>query len=96
MANTPGDDGANIWFDGGYRMHASDTFMHQPVTSSPTTDAWVAGGAANDAGMALAPAFTPQGLRALYGTFYLTDSDHHTTKSRIEKVALQAISRELK
>lgn len=37
--------------------------------------------------MALAPAFTPQGLRSIFGTFYRTDYSGPTT-SRIENVAL--------
>ena len=41
--DSPNDDGANIWLDGGFRMEAADFLMWQPVTADPIAGAWTRG-----------------------------------------------------
>ena len=84
-ANTHNDDGTNVWFEGGYRMQVAGHFMSQSVTQSPIDDPWTLRQHQNGIGMAPGPVLTPQGLRAVYGTFY---DDRNTLISRIEKTLL--------
>ena len=87
-ASTPNDDGANVWVDGGYRMSAADYFLYQRLPADPLSDPWTRGNR-NDLGLALTHlCTTPQGLRAIYATHYLTDSDSSPPVSRIERVDL--------
>ena len=65
------DDGVNVWIDGGHRMHFADAPAWQPVSADPILDPWTLGSSAGfDFDMALGAIITPQGLRALYQTYY--------------------------
>jgi len=86
-ANTIGDDGVNVWFDNGYRMHSAGRFYSQTVSQDPVNDPWTKGGFAGG-GMANGPIIVPGGgPKALYDTFYIVDTGPEVI-SRIEKVDL--------
>ena len=82
-ASTPNDDGANVWLESGYRMEAADYIMWQPINADPIAGAWTRGERLD--GMAHAPAMTPQGLRALFSTFYHDECPGNRCLSRIDK-----------
>ena len=82
------DDGANVWLDGGYRVHMGNTFLSQGISADPIDDGWTAGVDAEFGGMAIGPIVRPDGtlqIRAVGGTFY---SDSGGFTSRIEQVRL--------
>ncbi len=39
-ATSPNDDGANVWVDGGFRVHLGDSVLLQPVARDPIADPW--------------------------------------------------------
>ena len=84
--DTPNDDGANVWLEDEWRVEAGDYLLSQPAAADPLTGAWSRGVALS--GMAHSPAFTPQGLRALYSTFYHDDCPGYDCLSRIDKRTL--------
>ena len=70
-ATAPMDDGVNVWLDGGYRMHFADAPAWQLASDDPILDPWTLGSVSGfDFDMALGTILTPQGLRALYQTYY--------------------------
>ena len=70
-AAAPSDDGVNVWIDGGHRMHFADVPAWQPVAADPILDPWTLGSSVGfDFDMALGTIITPQGLRAIYQTYY--------------------------
>ncbi|MEE2941750.1 MAG: family 43 glycosylhydrolase [Planctomycetota bacterium] len=70
-ATAPSDDGVNVWIDGGHRMHFADAPAWQPLSADPILDPWTRGSDVGfDFDMALGAIITPQGLRALYQTYY--------------------------
>ena len=70
------DDGANVWFDGDYRMQAAEGLFYQLKTADPIADPWSA--VLDDEGelrelpypanYAPGVVVTPQGVKALFGT----------------------------
>jgi len=83
--NTMGDDGVNVWFDDGYRMHAAGTFYSQTIAQDPINDPWTKRGFSGD-GMASGPIVIPNnGPKALYDTYYLDQGDDGSI-SRIERM----------
>ena len=83
------DDGANVWIDGDYRMAAADHIFFQPVSADPITDPWqYQPGRPSSYDALLGPIITPEGLRAIYGTFY-DDSSPATLVSFIDAVQLR-------
>lgn len=67
----PNDDGGNVWIDQGYRMEFADSVFHQPVGDDPILDPWLCDYDGDyDHDMAVGPIITPQGLKALYNTYY--------------------------
>ena len=81
------DDGANIWFDGQYRMHVSERFFYQSTSANPLSDPWLDGGDSFD-GMAKGPIAEPVSTfpkPAIYATYYL---DSGTLPSRMDLVRL--------
>ena len=64
------DDGGNVFFDGEYRLQASEHVMFQKKNRDPISDAWEVADEELPpiANYAPGPIHTPQGLRALYGT----------------------------
>ena len=73
VAPTPklgNDDGGNVFFDGAYRLQASEYVMFQTKDQDPISDAWEVADEELPpiANYAPGPIHTPQGLRALYGT----------------------------
>ncbi len=70
-AATPSDDGVNVWFDTGYRLHFGDVPLYQAATADPILDPWLAASTENyDFDNALGPIRTQGGLRAVYDCFY--------------------------
>ena len=70
-AAAPSDDGVNVWIDGGHRMHFADVPAWQPVAADPILDPWTLGSSVGfDFDMALGAIIMPQGLRAIYQTYY--------------------------
>lgn len=65
------DDGANVFIDGGYRMHFGNNVLYQTVDADPILDNWRY---ANDGivdGMALAPVVTTAGRpKGVIATWY--------------------------
>ena len=73
VAPTPklgNDDGGNVFFDGDFRLQASEHVMFQTKDQDPISDAWEVADEELPpiANYAPGPIHTPQGLRALYGT----------------------------
>ena len=61
----------NIWLDGGYRMNFTDRSFYQLASVGPIGDPWTAGSNENyNFDNALGPIITPQGLKAIYDTYY--------------------------
>ena len=90
-ANAASDDGANIWFDGGYRMHVGERFFYQSVSDHPIHSPWLDGGAAFD-GMAMAPATEPASTfptPSIYATFY--NDGVVELPSRMDRVVLSGV-----
>lgn len=79
----PNDDGANIWIENDYRLHVAGHVWYQYPASStdPLIAEWKEGRGEAFDGMAHAQITTPEGLNAVYGTFY---DDAKTLRSRIE------------
>ena len=68
----PNDDGGNVWIDQGYRMEFADSVFHQLVSDDPILDPWECDFDGDyDHDMAVGPIITPQGLKALYNTYYI-------------------------
>jgi len=84
-AKTVGDDGVNVWFENGYRMHAAGWFFSQTISQDPIDDPWTKRGFSGD-GMAQGPIIVPNGgPKALYDTWYV-DDDPDNVISRIERI----------
>ena len=70
------DDGANVWFDGDYRMQAAEGLFYQLKSADPIADPWSAVLDDEDelielpypANYAPGVVVTPQGVKALFGT----------------------------
>ena len=63
------DDGANIWNDGEYRLHAGNTVLYTRIDEDPMTARWKYANNGIVDGMALAPVITPN-LKGLIATWY--------------------------
>jgi len=85
--DTIGDDGVNIWFENGYRMHAAGWFYSQKVGQDPVRDPWTKRNEAGG-GMAKGPIIVKGGPKATYDTF-ATGDDSKKTISRIDRVDLK-------
>ena len=66
------DDGGNVWLDAGYRMEFGARYpFYQLDTADPIDDTWYHQVDSDyDVDMAVGPIITPQGLKALYNTYY--------------------------
>ncbi len=70
-ATVASDDGVNVWFDGGYRMHFGDIPLYQSTFADPLVDPWLeAERDGYDFDNALGPLRTSNGFRAIYDCFY--------------------------
>jgi len=70
-ATVASDDGVNVWFDGGYRMHFGDIPLYQSTSADPLVDPWLeAERDGYDFDNALGPLRTSNGFRAIYDCFY--------------------------
>ena len=69
-ANTPQDDGANVWIDGDYRISFNDVIMYQSVSDDPISDPWqIYEDPEYEADMALGQVITPH-FKGIYSTYY--------------------------
>ncbi|MHC4499440.1 MAG: family 43 glycosylhydrolase, partial [Planctomycetota bacterium] len=75
----PNDDGGNVWIDGGYRMEFAENIFYQLESAHPLYDSWTV---YNDPDynhdMAVGPIITPQGLKAIYNTYYEDSSPFYS------------------
>lgn len=80
-----GDDGANVYIEGSYRIHMSEKIYSQKLTDDPIKDPWTKHECDTDAcdGMAHAPILNKHGLKATYGTWY---NDEKPIWSRIDLI----------
>jgi len=76
------DDGANVWFDGKYRMQAGEFIFYQERHLDPIEDPWSAGQELpSPANYAPGQITTPEGLRALYTTTGPVDDEKNPKNS---------------
>lgn len=69
-ANTPQDDGANLWVDGNYRMAFNNVIMYQSLSDDPMLDPWhIYDDPDYEADMALGQIITPH-FKGIYSTYY--------------------------
>ncbi|MEM7532498.1 MAG: hypothetical protein AAF639_09995, partial [Chloroflexota bacterium] len=67
----PNDDGGNVWIDQGYRMEFADRVFYQLESDDPLADPWSRVVDMDyDTDMAVGQVITPNGLKALYSTYY--------------------------
>jgi len=68
----PNDDGGNVWLDQGYRMEFGAQYpFYQLESADPIYDTWYHQVDSDyDVDMAVGQIITPQGLKALYSTYY--------------------------
>jgi len=64
------DDGANVFFDGDYRVHVGQNILYQKKSADPIADPWQDQSLDDFDGMAHGPIVTTQGLKALITTWY--------------------------
>ena len=84
------DDGANVWIERvagkDYRMHTGEGFLVQEMKSGvdPVSSPWtILKESASFGGMAKAPVVTPEGLKAISGTWYQAEADQGPVWSKI-------------